>query len=76
MKLAYSVSGNSMSLSLAEMSPYMMYLYPQSEYNSTINNSCAEASCGLQWEQEGERTEGAPTKRSERFSRLLLSGVR
>lgn len=43
MKLAYSVSGNSMSLSLPEMSPYMMYLYPQSEYNSTINNSCAEA---------------------------------
>lgn len=36
MKLAYSVSGNSMSLSLPEMSPYMMYLYPQSEYNSTI----------------------------------------
>lgn len=75
MKLAYSVSGNSMSLCLAEDVPIHDVSISTIQVQQHYNNSCAEASCRLQREQEGERTEGAPTKRSERFSRLLLSGV-
>lgn len=53
MKLAYSVSGNSMSLCLAEMSPYMMYLYPQSEYNSTITIAVQRLAVGYRGSRKG-----------------------
>lgn len=53
MKLAYSVSGNSMSLSLPEMSPYMMYLYPQSEHNSTITIAVQRLAVGYSGSRKG-----------------------